>query len=131
MNRAIRGLALLAVMGAVPAFSQLITLTDGNATATIRANNVANYWERGMTGWTTDGVNHLFNQWFYYRIGNDRERTIDTISAPTVTLWPANANLAKITYQNSLIKVETTYLLTGGSNGSGRSDIAESIPSRT
>jgi hypothetical protein len=111
-------------MAAVPAFSQVL-LTDGNSSANINPNNVPNYWERGMTDWTTEGVNNLFVQWFYYRIGNTAEATIDTISAATVS--QPLANLAKVTYQNSQIKVETTYLLTGGSVGSGRSDIAESI----
>jgi hypothetical protein len=124
MNRAIRGLALLAVMGALPAFSQVL-LTDGNSSANIDPTSVGQPFERGMNNWTVDGTNHLFQQWFWYRVGNTAEATIDTISAPVVQ--QPIANLAKITYQNSIIKVETTYLLTGGSAGSSRSDIAESI----
>jgi hypothetical protein len=111
-------------MAAVPAFSQVL-LADGNSTANIDPTSNAGVDFRGMNNWTVDGVNHLFQQWFWYRVGNTAEATIDTISAASVQ--QPLANLAKITYQNSIIKVETTYLLTGGSAGSSRSDIAESI----
>lgn len=119
MNRALKGLALLAVMGSVPAFSQVL-LVDQNSTANINPNTSA-----GMDNWTVDGINHLFQQWFWYRINNAAEQSIDTISAPVVQ--QPLANLAKITYNNGTIKVETTYLLTGGSAGSNHADIAESI----
>lgn len=124
MNRAFRGLALLAVVAALPAFSQVV-LNDGNSSANIDPTSAQPDFLRGMNNWTVDGTNHLFQQWFWYRVGNTAEATIDTISAPVVS--QPLANLAKITYQNGLIKVETTYLLTGGSAGSNRSDIAESI----
>src|SRR5215471_5719398 len=56
------------------------TLTDNNSVAQIDPNGQA-----GMFSWTVDGVQNLFQQWFWYRVGtNGPENSIDTISAPAI-----------------------------------------------
>ena len=68
MNRAIRSLALLAVAGTIPAFAQ-VALTDANSSANIDPFSTAGVDFRGMNNWTVDGVNHMFQQWFWFRVG--------------------------------------------------------------
>jgi hypothetical protein len=124
MNRLTKSLVALAIMAGGSAYAQVINMFDQNSTATIDLSNPS-LSRRGMNNWTVDGVNHLFQQWFWFRIGGAAEQSIDAISAPVVQT--PFANLTKITYQDPLVKFETTYLLTGGGAGSSQSDIAESI----
>jgi hypothetical protein len=79
-----------------------------------------------MYGWAVDGVNQLYQQWFWYGIGSGTpQSSIDTISAPTVT--PINAFSASVSYANAQVSAQITYLLTGGALGSGSSTLNESI----
>jgi hypothetical protein len=72
-----------------------------------------------------DGVDQLYQQWFWYRVGaTGAEASIDTISAPTVS---AIGRVADITYANALFQMSITYTLTGGTAGSATADIAETI----
>jgi hypothetical protein len=97
------------------------TLTDHNSTAVINPSA-----QTGMYNWTVDGVDQLNQQWFWYRVGTTGgQSSIDTISAPTITT-PA-ANIITMSYQNASFQVNLSYTLTGGSAGSGFSDISESI----
>jgi len=96
------------------------TLINNNSTAQINPNSQA-----GMFNWFVDGVNQLNQQWFWYRVGNNPEASIDTISAPTITR--PNTATAYLTYGNAAYSVEADYVLEGQSPGSGLADIRESI----
>ena len=63
-------------MLAVTATAQaaLYTLTDDNSTAVIEGGSSA-----GVGTWTIDGTDHMFQQWFWYRVGNTAEASIDTL----------------------------------------------------
>ena len=98
----------------------IITLVDNNSVAQIDNGSSA-----GMFNWSVDGQNQLAQQWFWYRIGNNPEAPINTISAPTITT--PDARTAYTTYNNGAFSVEVDYSLTGGLAGSGYSDIGESI----
>jgi large repetitive protein len=113
---------VVAVLGCVStAMATVYTLTDHNATATVDPASSA-----GMSAWNIDGVNQLHQQWFWFRVGSSgSQASIDTVSAPTVTT-PA-ANIINMSYQNASFQVNLSYTLTGGSAGSGFSDISESI----
>lgn len=98
-----------------------VTLTHLNSTAFIRTAQSG-----GMTNWTVDGVDQMFQQWFWYRIGaTGPEAAINTISAPTI-LDQSLRNL-EVEYANNLLAVNTFYRLTGGAEGSGRSDVTEVV----
>ena len=101
--------------------AQIVPLTDNNSTALVDTSSQA-----GMFNWTVDNsANQLYQQWFWYRIGNTAEHSIDTISAPVIS-QPA-ANILNATYNNGTISTRVQYTLAGGAIGSGHSDIGEII----
>ncbi len=70
-------LTLMLLAGTLGVQAQIQTLTDNNSVAQINPNS-----QSGMFNWSVDGQNQLNQQWFWYRIGNTPEQSIDTISAP-------------------------------------------------
>src|SRR5436190_4968712 len=112
--------AAVLMLVAVNSQAQIQTLFDNNSFADINPNNQA-----GMFDWFVDGQNQLFQQWFWYRVGNNPEQSIDTISAPNIVR--PNAKTAYITYNNGAFSVEIDYALTGQSAGSGQASIREDI----
>lgn len=111
-------------LGVFEARAQTYGITNGNSFALINANSQA-----GMNNWTVDGVNQLYQQWFWYRIGSHGgENSIDTLGAPSVT--SAGPGLLSTTYANSRLSVEVDYALHGGSDGSGTADMNERITLR-
>ncbi|MCU0770387.1 MAG: hypothetical protein MUE94_01270 [Verrucomicrobia bacterium] len=107
--------------------AQIVTLTDNNSIAQIDVGS-----PQGMFYWAVlsqPGLyqNQLHQQWFWYRVGSDPERSIDTISAPVISgLTPSTLTT---TYYDSLnrFNIGVTYTLMGGSSTSGTADIAEQI----
>jgi hypothetical protein len=106
-----------------------VVLTDGNATATFDLNSSA-----GMKDWHVDGVDHMFQQWFWYRIGDaGGESSIDTLGLDIG--WSTDTDgdgqhehlFARYVDQAGKFKIEIDFSLTGGTAGSGTSDLAESI----
>jgi len=98
-----------------------ITLEDGNSRVTIDPDS-----SFGMREWYVDGVNHLYQQWFWYRTGGmGFESPIDSLSAPTISQLADN--IVNILYSDDVLSVDVTYLLTGGTDRSHQSDIAESV----
>jgi len=97
-----------------------VTLTDGNSTAIINSGG-----QSGMSSWVVDGQDYLFQQWFWYRLGETGgEQSIDALNLTDTLLDPA---IIRTAGNNGQFGVQITYVLTGGSAGSGRSDIAETI----
>ena len=116
-------LAAMALGLAVAANAQ-VTLTNQNSVVTINPNQNAPLISAGMNSWTVDGVNELFQQAYWYRIGaTGGEALVNTISAPVIT--PAGANSVNIQYLNNLIRLDINYTLIGGAIGSGTSDVSE------
>jgi hypothetical protein len=72
-----------------------------------------------------DGLNVLYQQWFWYRIGptggESPLNALPLLSAGTL------GKLADFDFGNSTMNVDVTYLLTGGGAGSNTADIAETI----
>jgi MYXO-CTERM domain-containing protein len=103
---------------------QIYGVTNGNSFALINSTSQA-----GMFNWTVDGVNQLYQQWFWFRIGTrGGESSIDTLGAPTVTA--AGSGLLSTIYANSKLSVQVDYALHGGAAGSGSADMAETITLR-
>jgi hypothetical protein len=119
-------------MLAVTATTQatLYTLTDDNSTALIDDSSSA-----GMSNWTIDGTNHMFQQWFWYRVGDTAEASIDTlvliVGGATDTDFDGDDDTLYLRYGNdqaaTQYTVEVRFILDGASAGSGLSDIAEQL----
>ena len=117
------GLVLLLSAGVVPALGSTIALTDQNSVVSISPDT-----QSGVYNWSVDGVNQLFQQWFWYRTGGtaNAEQSIDTLSAPVIS--GTSANSATFTYTGSNgLTAQIGYVLTGGASGSMTSDLGESI----
>jgi len=98
-----------------------ILLTDANSSALVDPAT-----QGGMLNWTVDGQNQLAKQWFWYRIGAaSPEFSINTISIPNVS-HPL-PNTLSISYTHAAFTIQVDYTLTGGTFGSGLSQISESI----
>jgi MYXO-CTERM domain-containing protein len=116
------GLLFLAVL--LPAHGEIYGITNGNSFALINSTS-----QEGMFNWTVDGVNQLYQQGFWYRIGTrGGENSIDTLGAPTVT--SAGPGLLSTIYANTKLSVEVDYALHGGALGSGSADMSETITLR-
>lgn len=105
---------------AVTSNGQIVTLNNGNSSASVNLGSQA-----GMYSWTVDGVNQLAQQWFWYRIGNASQSSIDTIGG--LTFSQPNSYTLFATYHSAQVSVEIDYTLTGGALGSGTAAIGESI----
>jgi hypothetical protein len=106
---------------AAPLAKADVTLTDQNTSITIDPNSQA-----GVKNWTVDGVNNLFQQWFWYRINDDPtgQHSVDTIGPPVILPFLGTRGV-DLTYTGAFIKVEVNYDMTGGAPGSFASDLEE------
>jgi hypothetical protein len=108
-----------------PAFATLHTLTSGNSTLAISTQT-----QQGAYDWIVDDVNVLYQQWFWYRIGNDREYSIDTLTQTGVVEsvgFDGNKYGLGVRYANSAVQIEIFYTLVGGAQNSGSAHITEAI----
>lgn len=116
---AMLGLVVCVGLAALPA-GAVTTMTDLNSTAVIDETT-----QTGMFTWTVDGVDQMFQQWFWYRVGaNGGESSIDTLGLVSAA---STGRTAELVYSNGILSVDIAYTLTGGTPGSGTSDIAETI----
>jgi hypothetical protein len=113
-------ITLISLAVARSAAAVVVTLTDLNSIAEFMPDT-----QNGQFNWRVDGVDQLAQQWFWYRIGNNPEQSIDTISAPAIV--QSTASTFSSTYTNAALQVKTTYSLFGGNLGSGNSDLSEAI----
>ncbi len=127
-NRKFFGLAFLslALHGFVWQGHAQITLHNNNSTAIINPTTQA-----GMSHWDIQGQNQLNQQWFWFRLGNNPEASINTISPPVISLF-AGTRGADITYTSPLFSLTTEYLMNPGGSivgpgQIGQADISETI----
>ena len=114
--------ALIAVFGlGVPLEADTFTLTDNNATVRVDPDLQA-----GAFAWEVDSIDMLSQDWFWFRTGDvGGERSIETIS-PAAVQQPL-PNLLTIRYADDTVQADLTYILTGGSPGSGESTLAQAV----
>lgn len=94
----------------------------------------------GAYNWTVDGVNHLYRQWYWFRVGpSGGEATVDTLGGATASTvdnssFPGDDLLDDqmlISYSDGSIQVVMDYMLTGNPGGGNpRSVINETIAVR-
>jgi hypothetical protein len=124
--RHLTGLVILACITSLsaqrPVSGQVIT--DLNSTAT-----VSPVTQLGVYSWNVDGVNQLHQEWFWYSLGPAGAGTppssIDKL--PLIGDTQPTANTLNLTYQGAGFTLSTDFTLTGGTPGSGVSDLGESI----
>jgi hypothetical protein len=114
--------ALALQLGTSLVQAQIFNLSDNNATADINVGSSV-----GMYNWSVQGQNQLFQQWFWYRVGNTGpEAPINTIS-PALAIANNGTRGLSTTYSQGQFSVRVEYLLTGGLLGGTKSTIAETI----
>lgn len=125
--------ALALVAAASAAQAQISEIWDGNSY--VRINTGESGHRIGMDRWQVDGVNHLYNQWFWFRVGETGpEQRINSLPevgravADTNPFVDPRPDTFNIRYGSlSTFTTDIRFSVAGGANGSGASDILESI----
>ncbi len=123
------GLALIAGS----AHGQISELWDNNAY--LRVNTAETGNRIGMDRWEIDGTNHLYNQWFWFRIGDSGpEQRISSLPEFGRSVQDTNEfidprpDTFNIRYGSATTYwIDVRFSLTGGAIGSGVSDVLETI----
>jgi hypothetical protein len=120
--KGIVGLLIVAalVAGFAPrAEAVTFTLSDMNSVYVVKSGT-------GATGWTVDGVNQLSLQAFWFRT-SDTGREYRLSNYYSHGELSSNNRTLDLWYEHPEFQVNVTYTLTGGTAGSGTSDVAETI----
>lgn len=126
------GFAAIALCGAaMSAHATVWTLADRNSTTDIDDASTG-----GMTNWSIDGMDQIFQQWFWFRVGPaGPEQSIDTLNRtgsflsdtnPFVDPRPDTLAL-QYTDPAGRFNIQPSWTLRGGAAGSNRSDVTEAI----
>jgi len=113
-------------LAVVPAWADTITLQDLGTTATIQTTDQAG--RVGMTNWSIDGTNYLYEQWFWVRVGDAVGQTSLEQLYQGYTQDPGNLTTATMKFATpEQVTIDIVYGLLGGGVGSGTADITEQI----
>jgi hypothetical protein len=113
----------LLLLGLGSAFATIVTLTDGNSSFAVDMSSQA-----GAYQWLMDGTNQLYQEWFWYRVGNNPQQSIDTLTLSSYS--NPDPALLRLTYAGNGFQIIVQYALQGASVGSGTSDVSEQIAIR-
>lgn len=108
--------------------ADMITLTDHNSIAKFDTSS-----QSGMYDWIVDGKDHMFQQAFWYRVGNTAEEGVHSLTQAGIQTSDTNSfddnglDTLTVRYSGRGFNIDIRYTLQGGSNGSGISDVAEQI----
>lgn len=127
----VRAFFLAIVVGAVSGTlaqqspAALFTLVDENSVADFDTAGPNAY------NWVVDGVDHLAQQTFFYRVGNAAEQAVTTlpigVQGASDTNFNGIPNHLFVRYLGAGFRIDVDYNLTGGTLGSFNSDITEQI----
>lgn len=119
---------ILASLGitARPAKSAALALSDDNSIAAFEPSFSDISSNNGILFWTVDNVNHLFQNSFWYRVGTEgRENSISTLNL--INLEQPSDNQLSVAYAGTDFEIALNYMLDGGTEGSGISNLLENI----
>jgi hypothetical protein len=122
------GLLAVALTGLFsrPSAAGLFTLVDDNSVVEFDTDTYL-----GAYSWTVDGVSHLQQQWFWYRVGDTFEQSIDSLSIQgeqaTDTNLDGDLDTLFVAYDGDDFLLEIRFSLDGGAPGSDASDLGEQI----
>ena len=108
-------------------FAGTFTLVDGNSIAAFDTSLPDNHYS-----WEVDGVDHLFQQAFWFRLGTvDPETSLHTlpidVEGTTDTNFDGDDDTLFVRYIGLDFDAEVRYTLDGGAPGSFASDLAEQV----
>lgn len=121
MKASVRRLTLILAMLLIPSavWCHPLTLTNNNSSIAVDPHSVF-----GLFSWTVDGVEHMFEEWFWFRIeGATSESSLHTLPL----LVHEQASGIDLAFSDSFMRVDLSYALAGGPAGSGVSTIRELI----
>ena len=112
---------------ALQAGAAVITLEDKNSITKFDPAS-----SDGMYSWTIDGVEHLYQQWFWYRIGDTGgEQPLNSLLLnavnPVDTNGDGDYDFMTLQYKGQGLQVDLKFTLTGGDLGTHTADMAETI----
>ena len=99
-------------------------LTNGNSVVLINSTSSA-----GMYEWTVDGVSELYQQSFWFRVGNTGPQT-PVYSLNNLTNIQTTSTAATTENANRQLDFSILYTLTGGATNSGSSRLTETVTIR-
>lgn len=114
---------ILAALSSLAYAAAPITLTDflgPNSIVNIEPNTQAGVYE-----WLVDGVNHINQNSYWFRIGDGDITALTALGAPAVV--PMLDMMCDVVYSGDLFDVQISYMLMGAAEDSGQSDIAQIV----
>lgn len=100
--------------------AHVLTVTDGNSEIDVDPHS-----EDGLDFWEVDGIEHMFQQWYWFRVeGDDSESSLDTL--PLSHHETHGSDTIHITYSvlddlgSPFGEVNLEYRLTGGPEGTSK-----------
>lgn len=98
-----------------------ITLHDGNSVIEIDPTT-----ERGLLSWTVDGINQVFQHWFWLQRPQDTTQTsVDYLSAPYRDAY--SLSNAVLSFLDQKFTLQIAFGLQGGAPGSHAATLAETL----
>jgi hypothetical protein len=110
-----------AIGAPIAAQAQSFTLLDGNARVQLFPNTDATVRVFSID----NGPDNVFRANYYYRLGETAERALSTIG--NGQFMPIGSNRLDVTFQAPSFTSLVSYILQGGSAGSGRATLQESV----
>jgi hypothetical protein len=118
------------IQSAATVRADYVAIHDRNSSAYFETDDT----QFGMYGWDVDYTDHMYQQWFWFRVGSTGpEMSLDSLTQLGIASTDTNPFLdnrmdtLSVLYGGSGFMVDVTYTLRGGSVGSGDSDIGEQI----
>jgi len=109
-----------------------VTLIDSNSLVELNFGDEVGE-ELGMYAWEVDGTNHLYQQWFWYRVGETGgEASLDTLDMVGLPLTEdtnddGDKDAVSVTYSGSGLDVGLRFVLAGSAPGNEASALYETI----
>lgn len=115
-----------------------ITLSDANSLFSVDPHcggTSPACTQNGAFSWVVDGTEHMFKQWFWYRLGTTAERSIDTLDTPTRPVMHTASDTDSdsgldqlvIKYSHAFFDLTVEYNLLGSAAGSSGSTLTETV----
>lgn len=121
--------SILLALSASISSAGIFTLVDENSVAGFDTESDAN-----NPFWVVDGTSHLFQQAFWYRVGNTAEQSVHflpvALEGSTDTNFDGDDDTLFVRYDDPSFRIEVRYGLDGGSVGSYTSNMSEQISIR-
>ena len=124
-----RGILTLSVLVAMAAGAQAVQVTLSDANSSVLFDTAT---QAGQYDWIVDGQDYLVKQWFWYRVGDaGPEASIDTLPLTgwlaTNTNFDSREDTLDLLYTGAGFQIDAAFQLRGGTPGSNKSDVAETI----